>query len=155
MKYFICALDKVSVGIPAEQTERIIPLAREQAGVYETESQPPGTDEAGTKEAFISLPALLHDNTPARHGLVLKSAGEASASRANIKTILLSPKIDIDIEIPDESIHRLPEAFAGIFSFFSGACFAPGINAPGTNDESGQNLILIVNPQKLMEVYNG
>jgi hypothetical protein len=133
VKYFICALDKVNLGIPSEQTKRIIPCSREQASVYAAEDQ----------EVFISLPALLGDTAAVRHGLVLKSGGEAS--QADVKTILLTPKIDIDIEIPDESIHSLPDVFVGRFSFFTGACFA----------ENEQNLILILNPQKLKEVYNG
>jgi hypothetical protein len=143
VKYFICALDKVNLGIPSEQTERIIPCSREQTSVYAAENQP-----SGTEEAFISLPALLGDTTAVRNGLVLKSGGEAS--QATIKTILLTPKIDIDLEIPDESIYRLPDAFVGRFSFFTGASFAAGSTA-----DSGQNLILILNPQKLKEVYNG
>ena len=101
MKYFVCALDSIShsptsLGFPAEHTERIIPAGRLQSSVYETEND----------EVFISIPVLfkLKDNT-APHGLVLK------ASRF-VRTVLLTPKIDVELEIPKENIHPLPEALA-------------------------------------------
>ena len=127
MKYFICNLDMVNnnttgyLGIPAEKTERIIPVNRVQAAVYETENQ----------EAFISLPALfqLKDIT-AVHGLVLKSEN-------TVKTILITPRINTEMEIPEENIHRLPESMTEGFKFFRGVCF----------DE--QNMILILDPEKL------
>jgi len=133
MRYFICALEKINLGIPAEQTERIIPVSRAQTSVYET----------GEQGAFISLPALFQqEDTAVFHGLVLKNRGEDSTANALGKTILLMPKIDIDMEIPEDAIHRLPETFVGVFSFFSGAYF------------DGENPILILNPQKLTEVYH-
>ena len=129
MKYFICALDTVHIGIPAERTERIIPVTRVQTAVYETENQ----------EAFVSLPALFRQkDTAAPHGVVLKSGAESLAAGA-VKTVLLTPRIDIDLEIPEESIHGLPEALAGMFRYFRGACF------------NGQGVILILNPVKLVE----
>jgi len=133
MRYFIGALDTINLGIPAEQTERIIPVSRIQTIVYATGEQ------SGMEGACISLPALLRQQDTAPHGLVLKSAQPLTGG----KTILLMPKIDRDIEIPEDAIHRLPEAFAGAFSFFTGAYF-----------EGDQNLILIVDPHKLMEVYH-
>ena len=123
MKYFICALGRINLGIPAEQTERIIPSERIQANVYET----------GNQETFISLPLLFKQkDTAVPHGVVLKGA-------CTVKTVLLTPRIDMDLEIPEENIHRLPDAFVGRFRYFRGACF------------SGQNLILILDSQKLME----
>ena len=134
MRYFIGALDTINLGIPAEQTERIIPVSRIQTSVYATAAQ---SDVEG---ACISLPALLRQkDMTAPHGLVLKSVQPLTGG----KTILLMPKIDRDIEIPEDAIHRLPETFAGVFSFFIGAYF-----------ESDQNLILIVDPRKLTEVYH-
>ena len=129
MKYFICALDKINLGIPSEQTERIISVNRIQTAVYETEDG----------EAFISLPALLKQGgIAAPHGLILKT-GE----RRPKKIILLAPKIDIELEIPEETIRRLPEAFAGALEFFTGVCFAG----------SDENMVLILDPKKIMEVY--
>ena len=154
MKYFICALgrpagtqsgsdrryvepkvrdslpDTVLLGIPAEQTERIIPVTRLQAGIMESENQ----------EVFISIPALFRlDDTAAPHGLVLKS-GPAAGKRPG-KTILVTPRIDMDLEIPEESIHRLPETFGGQFPFLRGAFF------------TGQNMILILDPDKLVSAF--
>jgi hypothetical protein len=54
--------------------------------------------------------------------------------------VLLTPRIDIDLEIAEENIYRLPESFLGQFRYFSGACF------------NGQNVILILDPEKLKEL---
>ena len=123
MKYFTCSLDNISLGIPADLIERIIPVNRSQTTVYETEND----------EAFISIPALfrLKDST-APHGLVLKSQNP-------FKTVLLSPKIDIELEIPEEDIRTLPKALAEIFFFCKTVCF------------KGQDLVLILAPEKIME----
>ena len=133
MRYFICAIGNVTLAIPAEQTERVIPVERRQTGVYESEDS----------EAFISIPALFRQtDTAIPHGLVLKNA----AAGGN-KTTLLTPKIDIDLEIPEEKIHRLPEVFAGVFSLLRGVFFG--------GDNGG--MILILDPVKLrklvMEVH--
>jgi hypothetical protein len=130
MKYFICALDKVHLGIPAERTERIIPVTRPQTAVYETENH----------ETFISLPALFQlKDASAPHGLVLKTSCTEKESPAAIQTVLLTPRIDIDLEIPEEKIHRLPETLSPLFHYFRGAYF------------DGQNMILILDTEKLKE----
>ena len=126
MKYFICALDTISIGIPAERTERIIPVTRVQTVVYET--------EAG--EAFVSIPVLLRQkNSAVPHGIVLKPNNAGAA----LKTILLTPRIDIDMEMPEEDIHSLPEALGGLSRYFRGAYF------------TGETVILILNTEKLTE----
>ena len=149
MKYFICALEgtpfterkevtpagqlpgNVHLGIPAEQTERIISMTRIQTAIYEIENQ----------EAFISLPCLFKlKDALAPHGIVLKTDNPTDKP---IKTILLTPKIDIELEIPEENIHRMPESFAGLFRCFKGACFT----AAGTD----QSVILLLDPEKIVE----
>jgi len=130
VKYFICAPDKVDLAIPAEQIERIIPVTRLQTDVYETENG----------DAYLSIPALLRQNdVVAPHGLVLKYCPAGSVR----KTILLTPRIDIELEIPEENIHSLPEVFTGRFSFFGGVYF-----------NGSQNVILILNPEKLTKFYH-
>ena len=140
MKFFICALDikktaeeskrssASSVGIPAGQTERIIPASQAKT-LYET-------------SVIISLPDLLKLNdSPAPHGIVFKSPGP-------VKTVLLTPQIEKELEVPDESIHGLPCALADLRRYFSGACFSPGI--PEGSGE-GRDMILILDLDKLME----
>ena len=129
MKYFICALGRISLGIPSEQTERIISVTRMQDAVCETENQ----------EVFISLPALLRQKeTAAPHGIVLKpGAGQAPVNTA--KTTLLTPKIDAELEILEENIRSLPRVMGGSYRYFRGAYC------------TDKNVILILNPQKLLE----
>ena len=133
MRCFICDLDGISLGIPAEHTERIIAATREQTSVYETENE----------EVFISLPLLFRkkdSTTP--HGIVLKSphgtlpdSPSVEGPGKKVRTVLLTPKIDIDMEIPEEHIHKLPVALTGLLHYFKGAYF------------SSQNMILILNPE--------
>ena len=131
MKYFICALDtssgRFNLGIPAEQTERIVSVTRTQDVICETENQ----------ETFISLPALLRQKDKAApHGVVLKQrAGQAPDK----KIILLTPKIDVELEIPEENIRGLPRAMDGAYRNFRGAYCAD------------KNIILILAPEKLLE----
>jgi chemotaxis signal transduction protein len=124
IRYFICALGEISLGIPAEQTERIISISRKQAAVHETENG----------EAFISLPALLNLDVPAPHGVVLKNPSADAC-----KTMLLAPRIDSDQEIPEENIQQLPKAISGLFRYLRGVYF----------DDS--DAVFILSPDKLAE----
>ena len=133
MKYFICAFGNNFLGIPAEQIQRVIPVVRVQGSVFDTDDE----------EAFISIPALFRQkgaafNRETPHGLVLKDSLRINNWPGKI--VLLVPKIDIDLEIPEEKIQRLPEVFAGAFVFFSGVCFP---------EDSGK-MILILDLEKLL-----
>jgi chemotaxis signal transduction protein len=108
-------------------TERIIAVTRIQGAVRETENQ----------EVFISLPALMRQKeTAAPHGIVLKPL-KTQPNAA--KTTLLTPKIDAEMEILEEDIHSLPKAMDGMYRHFRGAYC------------TDQNVILILNPQKILE----
>ncbi|MCL2008014.1 MAG: hypothetical protein FWG77_08020 [Treponema sp.] len=116
MKYFISTLlgsdsgtGNCLLGIPSESTERIIQAEQND-------------------EVFISIPALLKlkDKTT-HHALVLKS-----------KKVLLLPKIDVELEIPEEEIQVLPKTVAELFNYFRGVYL-------------GQSMILILDPEKLPE----
>ena len=124
MKYFICSLDSTCLlGIPSEHTERLIPAGRVSAAVCEREGD----------EVFISIPALLKLKDPAApHGLILKSVSP-------VKTVLLSPRIDMELEIPEGDIQSLPEVLADMLKFSRGAYFKE------------QNIILILDTANLME----
>jgi len=127
-KYFICALARIFIGIPAQQTERIISVTRKQDAPRETENN----------EVFISLPALLKQKeTAAPHGIVLKRI--ASQPPDAPRTTLLTPKIDAELEIPTEEIRGLPKVLGGSYKNFRGAYC------------DGQKVILILNPEKLLE----
>ena len=101
MKYFISAADNAAflLGFPAEQTEQIVPAERALA-------------LADSASKLISIPALLKlKDTTAPHGIILKT-----------KTVLLTPRINTELEIPQENIYPLPKSFAG-FGFFIGVYF--------------------------------
>jgi chemotaxis signal transduction protein len=90
--------------------------------------------ETENGEAFISLSSLLNIDVPASHGVVLKKT-----SADGVQTTLLAPRIDIDMEIPEEKISQLPKAISGFFQFIRGVYF------------DDNNAIFILNLDKLME----
>jgi len=131
MKYFICALNEIRLGFPAEFTERIITVSRMHTHITESEEQ----------ETFVSIPLLFRQSAGSPHGLVLRS------DRVNRylqgKIILVMPKIETDLEIPDEKVHALPAGFSGIYSFIKGICFAD------------RNMVLIIDPILLLDMLYG
>jgi hypothetical protein len=128
MKYFICAMGGINLGIPARQTERIVSVTRIQDAVRETENQ----------EVFVSLPALLRqEDKTTPHGIVLKPLVSQPPNTA--KTTLLTPKIDAELEIPEENIHKLPRAMDGVYRHFRGAYC------------TDKSVILILNPENIIE----
>ena len=136
MKCFVCALDKAGIGIPAERTERIIPVTRAQTEVYETNY------ENETQTAYISLPALLRQKEPGvQHGLILKPAGGSPKTVPAPRIALLVPRVDMEMEIPEEETHSLPLALTGLNRYFSGACFTK------------ESVILVLDTKKIMEAY--
>jgi chemotaxis signal transduction protein len=77
---------------------------------------------------------LRQKETAAPHGIVLKHQPPDAP-----KTTLLTPKIDAELEIPEEEIRGLPEVLGGSYKNFRGAYCG------------GQKVILILNPEKLLE----
>ncbi|MCL1994135.1 MAG: hypothetical protein FWG66_14415, partial [Spirochaetes bacterium] len=95
---------------------------------------------------FISLPALLGLNgDSAVHGIVLKTAADddanANAEATAPPSVLLVPRVDIELEIAGEDIHPLPDVLSKMLKYFKGAHFA------------GEKLILILDTQKITEGY--
>ena len=128
MKYFLCALNTVYLGLPSENTERIVSMSRMQSSVCATEGN----------DVYISLPLLFKcADLAAPHGIVLKGKNEER------KTTLLTPPLDIDIEIPTEDIYSIPKAFSIILRYCRGACF---INKAGE-----ERLIFILDIDKIIE----
>jgi len=124
-------MGRTNLGIPSERTERIISVTRQQEAVCETENG----------EVYISLPALLRQkDRTAPHGIVLKSgagAGGPPPAGAAMKTILLTPKIDAELEIPEDAVRGLPKAMTGVYMHFKGAYC------------TDKNIILLLNPENL------
>jgi len=127
MKYFLCNIDInksnyncTYLGFPSEYIERIIVSERKSLSVFETEGN----------DSFVSIPMLLklkEHITP--HGLVLKSPG--------LVKILLTPKIDEELDIPEYEIKDLPKTFAEFFIFFKGVFFIE------------KKIIFILDPKKI------
>ena len=130
MRHFICVFEMIRFGIPAESTERIIQLSRTQNSPCEIEDN----------DVFISLPAMFNKKQmtdakqmTAPHGLLLKLHIPDGK-----KIILLSPKVEKDMEIPENKIHELPALLSGPFIYFKGVFF---------NEEKP---VFIISPEKLL-----
>ena len=139
MKYFICTLGRenpaetqsgqssndetIQLGIPTNHTEKIIPVTRIQTVDHETKDE----------EISVSLPVLfLQKSAATPHGVVLRSD-------CTPKTVLLTPGIERDLDIAEESIHQLPGIFTGLSRYFKGVYF------------DNKNLILLLNTEKFGE----
>jgi len=126
MRYFVCSLGTINSAIPSAWAARIIPITREQSGVYASEDQ----------KTFISLAALFRlQGISGEYGVILKSGADGGNER-----ILLTPKIDQEVELPEESIHRLPEIMEDSFRFCRGVSFA------------GSGALYVLDMEKIMEV---
>jgi len=121
MKYFICTLEPtaeaqekhafslaaIQLAIPTSHTERIISVTKIQTAEHET----------GDDGVSVSLPVLFQQKSaPTPHGVILRSDHA-------LKTILLTPGINRDLEIPEESIHRLPGVLDSLSRYFAGVYF--------------------------------
>jgi hypothetical protein len=106
MKYFMCVLDGMVLGIPSAAVARIIPAPRTQDVLCEIQEG----------ELFISLPILFDKNSvTAPHGIILREGKK--------QTILLAPRIETDIDIPEEKIETLPALIGERLSWLNGAYF--------------------------------
>jgi hypothetical protein len=134
MRYFVCAFDDLSIGIPADCTARIVSLEREaadagSAGEALAAEECDNADTNVGKAAGgrrISLAAICGvQDAEAPHGLVLKSGClPAVSGQEGIQEImLLTPKIKADVELPENGMHAFPSALAGALRSFSGVCF--------------------------------
>ncbi|MDR2314072.1 MAG: hypothetical protein LBE02_06015 [Spirochaetaceae bacterium] len=123
MKCFICSLDGITLGIPSEPIAQIISAPRIQNSPFASENG----------QEYISLPALFQkESVPAPHGIRLKD-------RIGRKPlILLVPRIDTDLEIPEEKIHPLPGLIEKKLPCFSGIFFTE------------KDPVLVVDTEKLL-----
>jgi hypothetical protein len=128
MKYFLCAFDAVYLGIQSNRVERVVSGSATQA--Y--------GDSTGENDALIPLPSLLgRADLSAPHGIVLKPQSGKK------KITLLAPPLDIDVEIPEESVYAVPQALKGYMRYLSGACFF--------KKDREERLVLIIDLEKLTE----
>jgi hypothetical protein len=129
VKFFICALDEMILGIPSEGTARIISAPRTQTVLYEIEKE----------ELFISLPVLFRkDALPAPHGMILKEKCPPHTA-----VTLLVPRIETDIDIPEAEIQKLPALIGEKLSCLGGAYF------------NKEGLILLLDTKKLVKTLQG
>ena len=134
MKYFTCALDKIHIGIMAQKTEKIIQSARTMSTVFETQ-----TIENKEVEFFVSLPLLfMTADTATPHTIVLKSCLMPSRD-LNVKLFLLTPRIENEVEIPEDSIQQLPGALLDLHGYSKGIYF------------NNQTMTFILNIETILE----
>jgi hypothetical protein len=130
MKYFLCTFDAVFLGIQSNRVERVISNSVSAAQAL--------ANSTGDNDAHISLPSLLgRADLSAPHGIILKPQSGKK------KITLLAPPLDIDVEIPDESVFAIPHALKGFMRYLSGACYI--------KKDREERLVLILDLEKLTE----
>jgi hypothetical protein len=122
MRFFLCSLDGIILGLPSENIAKITAAPRTQTALCETEGG----------MSFISLPVLLGKDTPAPHGMEIKGAGGPEP------VVLLVPRIDTDLDISAGDIKALPESIKKNLRCFAGAVFTE------------KDLILLVDMKELL-----
>jgi hypothetical protein len=128
VKFFICALAEMILGLPSEGTARIIPAPHTQTMLYKTVQE----------DLFLSLPVLFQkDSVSTPHGMILKKKCDQK------RLILLVPRIETDIDILEEEIRLLPALIGEKLSCLGGACF------------NNNNLILLLDTENLIKVTQG
>ena len=134
MKYFTCTLENIQIGILGKKTERIIQSTR--TSNTEFDEQTMKNDEV---EVFVSLPELFMIGDAATpHTIVLKSSLVPSKG-IKVKVFLLTPRIENELEIPEESIQQLPKALADLHGYSNGIYF------------NNQTMTFILNIEKVLE----
>jgi hypothetical protein len=132
VKFFICALEEMVLGIPSKETARIIPAPHTQTTLYESEQE----------DLFFSLPVLFRkDSVPAPHGIVLKKKYNDLPNEKRL--ILLVPRIETDLDISEGEIRLLPALIREKLSCLGGACFNNG------------NLVLLLDTENLIKMIQG
>jgi hypothetical protein len=128
MKYFLCAFDSVYLGIQSNRVERVVSVSVTR----------PHCGSTGENDVFIPLPPLFgRADLSAPHGIVLKPQD------SNPKITLIAPPLDIDVEIPEESVFAIPQSLTGFMRHLSGACFF--------KKDREERLVLILDLEKLTE----
>ena len=106
VNYFIFPLGntKINLGIPKDNTEKIVPINRDQ-NILLAEDQ---------GQNYISIPILFKLNgSISPHAVVLK----------NCNTMLLCPKIDSEITVSSDEIYEMPKALQHFFVYVNGIFF--------------------------------
>ena len=147
MKYFLCVFDTVYLGIPSEFVERVISVS---ANGLSGSGMQSSVCEIHGNDVYISLPLLFgRADLPSPHGLVLKSGESSSPVNGERKTILLTPPLDIDLEIPEEDVYSVPRAFSELLRYCNGSCF---INIDRKEVDRQERLVFTLDINKLLEI---
>ena len=114
MNYFICSFDKSLLGIPSAKIEKILS--------FESSSE---------IKKQVSIPALFKLNdSKIVHALILKEKD----------ALVLCPKIEVEIDVQEDSIKTLPVLLSHRFNCIQGLAFVK------------DDLVLLLDTDKLLEV---
>ncbi|MDR3114338.1 MAG: hypothetical protein LBU25_02325 [Treponema sp.] len=127
MKNFLCAFERIFLGIPSECVAELLQVSQAMHTMIET--------NPSRGEVLFSLPRLLgRAELPAPHGIRLKPldypamlvrALREYAGPEVPRIMLVTPAVETEVDIPHEAIQELP-GFIGLprLSFFKGVSFS-------------------------------
>ncbi|MCL2599799.1 MAG: hypothetical protein FWD88_01260 [Treponema sp.] len=110
MRVFLCAFGNFALAVPMNSVSSLANLADlpEEHGAVARDAVAHDPENRGT---YVSLP-LLFGLPPEniKHGIVLKNPDSGDGEN---RTILFSPEIVREIEIPDDEIYPMPKVLDG------------------------------------------
>jgi hypothetical protein len=137
MRVFLCVYKDFSVAIPMSGISSLFLYTEEtmqnEAVVFNPQTQ----------DYLVSLFFLFNlQPEVTRHGIILKN------ETSNEKIILLSTRVDCEIETPDSRIFPIPKIINGMLfsNFFSGIQF---------NNDTESKPVLLLNPEQLIKYIKG
>jgi hypothetical protein len=148
MRVFLCACGGFLVAIPMDSVSSLMLYAEEAAQMVEYNEQ--------NRNTYISLPLLL-DIPPEhiQHGIVLKNpdSEDDDSSIIENRTILLTTRIDCEIDISEGEIYPIPKVFnrMRLSMLFSGILFSSHLHPDREFSDTTDTLVFVLNPGQLIK----
>jgi hypothetical protein len=148
MRVFLCSYNGFLLAIPMDAVSFITQHQKKAEKALEYKAQKHNT--------YISLPLLFKQPLlNIRHGIILKAgSNDEDNNIIENKTILLTTKVECEIEIPEKEIHSIPKTLEVMrFSLlFNGIIFNSHTgNEHAVSNFSQEDMILLFNPEKLIK----
>jgi hypothetical protein len=148
MRVFLCVCGGFTVAIPTDSVSSLMLYAEEAAQMVKYNEQ--------NRNTYISLPLLLKiPPEQIQHGIVLKKpdSGDDDTTIMEDRTILLTTRIDCEIDISEGEIYPIPKAFSRMrFSMlFSGILFSSRLYPDHELLDTEDTPVFILNPGQLVQ----
>ncbi|MDR1986464.1 MAG: hypothetical protein LBP88_05765 [Treponema sp.] len=142
MRNFLCAFERIFLGIPSECVAEILQAPQDLHAMIET--------NPNRGEVFLSLPRLFcRADVPAPHGIRLKPLAYPETQVRALqeytklevpRIVLVTPAVETEADIPPEAIRELP----GVIGLLGRLSFLRGVSFTGTKMTAFIDPVLLV-----------